>query len=406
MSAYTTQRFRFLASLCGCAALATSACGSDDGSGKGPNQYSEPLYALSTLIFDDTAASAYVAFMDSLDGRTVSLATSEEFAGWSSIAVQDGALFVGSGDAAELTRYDVSDSGQLGNERTLNFADYGLSSVSFSFNAFVDEARAHLSLEETARVVWDHRELSVSGTTEAPQVARQRDNLQVSAANFEGVAVRNGEVLWPYFWRDADWYAFHQQSQIAVYDAAGGVRKLIDAPCPALNIATQDEQGNVYFSGMVDTLAHQLLAPQSSLQRCVVRINAGEDEIAEGWPRRFEELTGGRPAGRFYYLRDGKGLLTVFHQERATLDPEDASSIFADHWGLWLVDLNAWQAAPIEAWGFTSSNVLFSKVDGRAFLHVVKSDFSETTLHEVAVDGRTTPQITAPGYVSVLVKLR
>ncbi len=406
MIARPARRSRFFARLCGCVALATSACGGDDAS-SGPNgSSSEPLYALSTLIFDDTSASAYVAFMDSLDGQTVSLSSAEEFAGWSSIAVQDGALFVGGGEAPELTRYDVSGSGELGNGETLNFTDYGLSSVSFSFNAFVDEARAHLSLEETARVVWDHRELTVSGTTETPQIARQRDNLKVSAANFEGIAVRKGEVLWPYFWHDADWYEFHQQSQIALYDAAGVVRKVIDAPCPALNIATQDEQGNVYFSGMVDTLAHQLLAPQSSLERCVVRVNAGEDEIAEGWPRRFEELTGGRPAGRFYYLRDGKGVLTVFHQERATLDPEDVSSIFADHWGLWLVDLNAWQASPIEAWGFTSSNVLFSKVDGRAFLHVVKSDFSETTFYDVAVDGSVTPQITAPGYGAALVKVR
>ena len=40
----------------------------------------------------------------------------------------------------------------------------------------------------------------------------------------------------------------------------------------------------------------------------------------------------GRPAGRFYYLRDGVGVLSVFHDERATLDPNDSfGSIFADY---------------------------------------------------------------------------
>jgi hypothetical protein len=65
----------------------------------------------------------------------------------------------------------------------------------------------------------------------------------------------------------------------------------------------------------------------------------------------------GRPAGRFYYLRDGVGILTVFHQERATIDATDTfGSIFADNWGLWLVDLDAWKASPIADWGFGSSS--------------------------------------------------
>jgi hypothetical protein len=229
----------------------------------------------------------------------------------------------------------------------------------------------------------------------------------VSAANFEGLAVRNDGAFWPYFWHDADWYEFSQISQIGIYRPDGSLDALLDAPCPALNIATSDEDGNLYFTGMVDTLAHQLLEPGSQLERCVVRINAGEQTIAEGWPRRFEELTGGRPSGRFYYLKDGVGLLTVFHEERATLDSKDSfASIFADHWGLWLVDLDAWQAEPIEGWGFTSSNVFFSRVDERAFLHRVKADFSETTLFEVTVDRKVTPRITLPGYGIQLARVR
>jgi len=40
-------------------------------------------------------------------------------------------------------------------------------------------------------------------------------------------------------------------------------------------------------------------------------------------------------------------------KERATLDPKDSfGSIFADHWALWLVDLEAWEAERIEAWDF------------------------------------------------------
>lgn len=365
------------------------------------------LYALSTLLFNDSGATAYVAILDSLERRAVDLSTAREFAGWSSIAAFDGALYVGGSESPEITRHQLAEDGTLLDGERLSFANLGLGSVSFAYNAFVDATTAHLRLEETSRVLWDPVALTIRGTGEAPEIALQREGLSVSASNFEGIAVREDALFWPYFWHDADWYEFHQQSQIAVYEKDGSIRKLLDVPCPALNIATSDEQGNLYFSGMVDTLAVQLLEPESTLERCNVRINAGEDSIAEGWPRDFEELTGGRPTGRFYYLRDGVGVLTVFHEERATLDPADSfGSIFGDHWGLWLVDVERWTAAPIEEWGFGSSNVFFSRVEGRTFLHDVAPDFSETVIYEITSAGSITPQITAPGYAIVLVEVR
>jgi hypothetical protein len=158
---------------------------------------------------------------------------------------------------------------------------------------------------------------------------------------------------------------------------------------------------------MVDTLAYQLLEEGSRLDRCAVRVNAGEHTIAEGWPRRFEELTEERPSGRFYYLRDGVGILTVFHEERAAVDPADSfGSIFADHWGLWLVDLDAWRAEPIEGWGFGSSNIFFSRVEARTFLHRVSSDFSETQIYEITTAGSLTPQLTVPGYATAVARVR
>ena len=366
-----------------------------------------PLYALSTLLFDDSGATAYVTLLDSLEDQQVDLASAREFAGWSSIAAFDGALFVGGGEAPEVTRHEVSDDGRLLDGERLSFGNLGLSSVSFSHNAFLDATTAHLRLEETSRILWDPTALTIRGTGDAPQIPMSRDGLAVSAANFEGIAQRPDGLFWPYFWHDADWYEFHQMSQIAIYEKDGSVRKVLDVPCPALNIATADERGNLYFSGMVDTVAFQLFEPERPLERCNVRINAGEDTIAPGWPRRFEELTNGRPAGRFYYLRDGKALLTVFHEERATLDPADSfGSIFADHWGLWLVDLDAWSAAPIDAWGFGSSNLFFSRVGDRTFLHDVNPDFSETVIYEVAADGAITPSITDTGYAIVLVQVR
>lgn len=365
----------------------------------------DSLFALVTMIFGDNGdATTYVALLDALEDQQVSLESAVEFPGWASIAAFDDGLLVANGEAPEITRYEI-EAGELVAGDTVSFANFGVDSVSFFHNLFFDSSTAHLRLEETARILWNPSELSIEGSVEAPQIMRERDGLAISASNAEGIAVREDGAFWPYFWHDVDWYEFHQHSQIGIYQPDGSV-ELLDVPCPALNVVTRDEDDNLYFSGMVDTLGHAYAEPQNAVERCVARIDAGEQTIAEGWPRSFDELVGGRPAGRFQYMRDGKGLLLVFHEERATIDPEDTASIFTDHWALWLVDLESWSAERIEDWGYGSSNVFISRVGGRTFLHDVAADFSEAVISEVDVDGTVTERIRAPGYAAVLVQVR
>ncbi|UJR86788.1 MxcI [Sandaracinus amylolyticus] len=393
-----------------------TACGSETPRDGAPDAGASPdgggttaSYAVTTTVFDDTTAATYVAVLDSLDGREVDLSAAREFAGWSSVAAHDEVLFVGHGERPEVERYTLTANGTLGDaEQTVSFAAHGLSSASLSFNTFVDATMAHMGLEQTSRILWDPTEMAIVGSVDTPQVAPERDGMTVTAANFQGRVVRDDAVFQPYFWHDADWYAFHQESQIAIYARDGSLETLLDVPCPALQIATQDEQGNLYFSGMVDTIAYDLVEEASTLERCVARIDAGERTIAEGWPRRFEELTEGRPAGVFHYLADGIGILTVYHVENA--DPTSPTFLddwYAASWGLWLVNLEDWRAEPIEEWPLGSSNIFFSRLDGRLFVHRVEADFSSTTISEIAIDGSFEERLTVRGYAAYpLLRLR
>ncbi|AKF09762.1 hypothetical protein [Sandaracinus amylolyticus] len=393
-----------------------TACGSETPRDDTPDAGSPPdgggaapAYAVTTTVFDETTAATYVTVLGSLDAQQVDLSTAREFAGWSSVAAHDAVLFVGHGERPEVERYALGADGTLGDaEQTVSFAAHGLSSASLSFNTIVDATMAHMALEQTSRVLWDPTAMEIVGSVDTPEVAPERDGMAVTAANFQGRVVREDGVFQPYFWHDADWYAFHQQSQIAIYARDGSLDALLDVPCPALQIATEDEQGNLYFSGMVDTIAYDLVEEASTLERCVARIDAGEHAIAEGWPRRFEELTEGRPAGVFHYLADGIGILTVYHVENA--DPSSPTFLddwYAANWGLWLVDLEAWSAEPIEAWPLGSSNIFFSRLEGRLFVHSVEADFSSTTIREISVDGTLTERLTVPGYAAYpLLRLR
>jgi hypothetical protein len=382
----------------------SSGCGDDTSGGDGAPDGGAPgaLYAVTTTVFDDTVANTYVALLGSLENQQVDLAAAREFAGWSSVATHDGAILVGHGDRPEVTRYPIGDGGTFGNgddDLTVSFASYGLTTASLAFNTVVDDTMAHMALNQTSRILWDPTTMTILDDVDTPEVAAERDGLAITAANFQGRVVRPDGVFQAFFWHDVDWYAFHQQSQIAVHGRDGRLDTLLDVPCPALQIATTDEDGNVYFSGMVDTILHQLLEPASAVERCVARIDAGSHAVADGWPRRFEELTGGRPAGVFQYLADGVGILTVYHVENA--DPAAATfrdTMFSENWGLWLVDLEGWQAAPIEGWPLGPANIFFSRADGRLFVHQVAAGFTSTTISEIAIDGTFRQQLTVPGY--------
>lgn len=357
------------------------------------------LIEVTAIRFGDTEASTYVAFVDSLGGQRVDLSTAREFAGWASVATFDGWLFVGEGDQPVLHRYRVDADGRLGSDSTsLSFANYGFSDAPLTFNTFVDETMSHMSADQTSRILWNPSDMTISGVSPTPQVAPLRDGLEVVPANFEGRIARANDVLQPFFWHDTDWYEFHQYSQLAIYSREGGLNTLLDVPCPALQTATVDERGNAYFSGMADTIPFQLR--ESGPGRCIARIDAGADALADGWPKRFEELTDERPTGGFYYFKDGIGVLQVFHAESMDPQSDDFLTEWArQNWGLWFVDIENWNAQPISAWPLGSANVFFSQLGDRLFVHQVAPDFSETAIFELTLSGERHHVLTVPGYV-------
>src|SRR5687767_10744811 len=106
----------------------------EDGTGTGDE--GSPVYVLTTTVFDDTSSATYVALVDSLDDQDITLSSAAEFAGWSSVAAHEGALFVGHGEKPEITRYELREDGTLDDDDalTMSFASYGLTTASLSFN--------------------------------------------------------------------------------------------------------------------------------------------------------------------------------------------------------------------------------------------------------------------------------
>jgi hypothetical protein len=72
---------------------------------------------------------------------------------------------------------------------------------------------------------------------------------------------------------------------------------------------------------------------------------------------------------------------------------------------LWLVDLEAWNAEPIEELDWLAGGTHLNVVDGRVFLFTSRSDFSSTTVYEISADGGVTQLFEVPGYAEKFVKV-
>ena len=110
----------------------------------------------------------------------------------------------------------------------------------------------------------------------------------------------------------------------------------------------------------------------------------------------------------FQYLRDGKAIAAVLHDEKFGADfdfqsdvPDQAAfwDAYALNYRLWMFDLTAGSAEPVS--GLPDEDIPPSytqtQIDGRVFLMREANDFSYTTVYEISLDGEATERFTVAG---------
>ncbi|PTL84461.1 MxcI [Vitiosangium sp. GDMCC 1.1324] len=367
-----------------------------------------PLYALATSIFDSDGATTYVSILESLDVQSVPLDQAQEHGGFATIGAIGGKLFVGDGEAPEISRYAVGTGCTLNPDGRLSFANYGPAVTPLYKNVFVDTSTAYMQLEESRRIVWNPSAMEISGVADAPGLAAERDGLVVKAGFDRSTAVRDGYSFQPFYWTDSSFYRFSPGSQIAVYSNADDrLVKLLDAPCPGLDMATRDENGNLYFSNWVFSAAAPVLE-EGAPDTCAVRVKAGELAVDESWTHRLSEIVGGRQIAGFRYLSNQVGIVAVLHDEQMNIDENTTPSAITSgsNWRLWRVNLETGTGAPIEGLGGIAGGYYAFVLDGRTFLLLPSADYAKTTVYELGVTGAAEPRFETLGWAYQLVKLR
>ncbi|MCP3140358.1 MxcI [Pyxidicoccus xibeiensis] len=388
------------------AALLTGCSEDETPIDQGPQE--KPVYSLATSIFSQGSSATYVSVFDSLDVTGLDLEKAYEHGGFATIGAVDGRLYVGGGETPEVIRYSVLDNGSLEETGKFSFANYGLTSAPLYLNHFVDGSSAYMSLEESRRIIWDPSSMQITGTAEAPGLAREREGLVVKSSYDRARVVRDGYSFQAFYWTDGTYYDFLPSSQIAVYsNADDSLVKLIDAPCPGLDVATQDEAGNLYFSNWVFSAAAPVLEDDAP-DTCVVRIKAGQQELDTSWTRSLSAMVGGRQTAAFRYLANGVGVVAVFHSENVVINDQTEPNVITggSHWKLWRVNLETGAAAPVEGLDFIAGGYYAFRIEGRTFLLLPTSDYAKTAIWELGVDGAAVKRFETLGWAYQFVKVR
>lgn len=373
----------------------------------------KPLYALHVLVFDpDFNATSYVLLSDTLDLSEISLADAREFPGWVTIAALGGRLLVASEGDPRITRYEFDDERNWIEGESLSFANQGVQDAGFGRQWLLDEHTAYTELEVTKRVVWDPTDFVIRGVMEDSSLPLLRDGLEIEAGLNRQVRLHQGPVLRPFYYLEkTDGLVYAPTSQIAVYDpVTHEERAVVDAPCPGLHVGTQDELGNTYF-GLWDALPRLALFGEGP-EPCVARLKL-DGTLDSAWAPDLTSWTGGRFVMVFRYVRRGKALANVLHQEELSLDPaagytEDVGAQLDEaHYRVWSFDLDRQTARPVQGMDHTAFGFHASDLDDRSFVFLPDADYGRTRVYEVDMDTATaTQRFETTGWVYEWVRVR
>jgi len=404
------------------ALLMTSACGDDSGESEngvtdrdrsvadgsidaGPDE--KPLYAIMYEIYDDESSNSYLALIDSLDVEALTPSQDREFAGGRAfLATHGGAIFVGSPEAPTITRYEVSEDGELTEDGQVSLANYGLTVGvldAWTVN-FISDHKAYIfDGEQGITIIWDPVAMEIIGDIE-PTGDMFRDGLTLDTS--PGM-VRGNRLFRSFSWVNFDEFIYTPEALLGVYDTdSDELLELVPRTrCTSLgNLAHEDEDGNFYFGNWIWPVAGTLL--YGAAENCVLRINAGEDDFDADWQLRYADVFDGREGAQFSYTADGKALVAVFNDDETTFDDETDPWDYAglEAWGVWNLDLETNEVSEVD---IPRSSGAFTPVrlDGRQFLMVPGDDWGATDIYEVVGD-TAEHKLHIPGWSYQFVKIR
>ncbi len=391
----------------GLLALILGCASEDDDSPRGGG--TEPLYAVESLIFGDEGRFSYVALLPELEVRDrVPLSEAREFPEYAQADALDGRLIVSSGDEPTLTSYEVSDDGEWIEGDAISFSKY--MSVPVDTSIYVSSEKAFVPVDTTSWVTWNPETFELGEEIAAPEgiPLTRGESGELTVWRGHSYELRDRTLFQPYYWADEAFHAYSDESVVSVIDVENErVKAVFESPCPHVHISSRDAAGNLYFSNGQGSIAAALLTPGHA-KNCFFRVNAGEETIDESSITYFSDLTAGREGSNVFVVDETLAIFNVYHAELDEIGEEtefDAVD-YSESYHLWTLDLETFEAKPMEGIDYSGGQVVAYRIDGRLLLTIPAPDYSETAVYEISSDGRPEKLFDVEGWAFKLFRVR
>lgn len=386
MNDMTQRRPAAVLALCAVLGSGCSDGGAQGDDDRGAGAADTPLYVLANEVYTDSGSTSYLHVLKTLDVTQLDDSRAIEYAGGRAlITTYAGWLFVVGPESPVISRFSAGDDGSLVLDGEMSLLDYGFApDVSEWGNSFIHAQKAYLyNAADGTSVIWNPSTMEITGLVDQNGFDLVRDGFTLDGS--PGV-VRGDRLFRTMYWIDWDAYEWSEELYLAVYDTTSDrlLELVEDRRCPGLNNRpSRDEQGNLYFTNWIWNVGATLVsgAPAS----CALRVAPGEEQFDPDWTLPYRTLTEGREAAMYSYLGDGRGLLSVFHDENMTIDETTAPAelVSTPNWRVWSMDFEAGTGAPLEGLGWMTGAATSVRLDGRSFLMVPGENWASTDIYEI-----------------------
>lgn len=389
-----------------------SGSGDSDADAGGSPGDTSPVYALTTQILGTEAVdnTSYVLVTNSLErGTQLSLGDGMvEIPGRALGAGPEngGALYVVSDQAPTLTRYDLTDDGELEEGKSVSFLNQGVSAFS-EYGAqfqFVAEDKAYWFDGRTAQiVVWDPEAMQVKTSISLTDLAFEREVLTFTAA-----PVRAGDAIYSFVgWREGP--EVPSRAAVVVIDTSNDTAEVVmSETCGYVRDGYLAPDGMLYLATEAYGAAVNYLNSESAAEPCLLRFDTDEGAFDEDFDVELESLFDGDSAGSLIAGPDGSAFLRVLDVSAVPDDtnhPRVLASVAAWGWAKLTVGDDP-TAMVIEDAALSGGSVLPLVLGDRWFSPVFVGGAS-TEFIELTADGPVSNgTIEVPGLVFSAVKLR
>ena len=388
-----------------CSLLSLAACSPTEDE---TPEFSEesPLYLAASWVTDAEQTNTYVQVFDSLDIDRLDFADALELPGFGDAWVQDGAIFLASGESATVGRYHLDEHGALAPESEVNFSSYGALGAAFWDQQILAPEKAYLTNGAAHEyVVWNPKTMEITGTVPWPEFDFP-DGLEVFQSYTDrGGVVHDGHYFHGFYGHDEEFLRFGDRSFVAVYDIeTDRLVDTIEVPCPMMDVATLGDDGYIYVSGW-SYMPLSYVAGYSP-KNCAARIDPRTRTLDESWLLDYTAVTPDEQGSGLRTVSGNDAIFAVFHGSGVEV-VEDMDiwdlDVGADDWELYRLDLKTNEVQPTGV-KMSDGSYYESHVGERYFVYLGTSE-GDSQVYERTPSGYE-PRFEAQGWMSRLFRVR